>query len=155
MRPCLQAAPPPSAAFANALPSLPVFYGVPFASPPVGDLRFKPPVPASVWTETKATKVPKGGCPQMEVFASGILGPLALSHNEDCLYLDIFVPPSVDLSDPASTATVPVMFWIFGGGFFIGSGLEFGVYDGKKLAADNDVVVVSHNYRPVAVPRNT
>ena len=75
----------------------------------MGDLRFKPPVPASVWTETKATKVPKGGCPQMEVFASGILGPLALSHNEDCLYLNIFVPPSVDLSDPASTAKVPVM----------------------------------------------
>jgi len=39
------------------------------------------------------------------------------------------------------------MFWIFGGGFFIGSGLEFGVYDGKKLAANNNVIVVSHNYR--------
>ena len=122
---------------------------MPFAAPPVGPLRFKPPQPVASWANDtiKKTTLPKGGCPQLEVFASGILGPLALSHNEDCLYLNIFVPPSVDLSDPASTAKVPVMFWIFGGGFFIGSGLEFGVYDGKKLAANNNVIVVSHNYR--------
>ena len=64
--------------------------------------------------------------------------------SEDCLFLDINVPFTVDLS--SSAASLPVMFWIHGGGFFAGSGTE-DVYDGRYLANRTNTIVVSINYR--------
>lgn len=61
--------------------------------------------------------------------------------SEDCLYANIYVP------EEAENTTLPVMFWIYGGGFDIGDGYEFGWYRGKHMAANRRVIVVEFNYR--------
>src|SRR5271163_4992035 len=87
------------------------FLGVPYASPPVGDLRWQPPRDAARWSPVlQATKF-ANTCvqPQRGVFA-------APSNTEDCLYLNVFTPKTE--SDPA--ARQPVMIWFHGGGLFSG-----------------------------------
>lgn len=61
---------------------------------------------------------------------------------EDCLYLDVYVPPGA-----AADAKLPVLFWIYGGGFIFGDSNEFGWYDGTNFAKRSDVVFVAANYR--------
>jgi carboxylesterase type B len=68
-------------------------------------------------------------------------GELAISEDEDCLYLRVYVP-KVTGDEP-----LPVMFWIFGGGYSLGDSDEFGWYDGKHLALKRNVIVVAVNYR--------
>jgi carboxylesterase type B len=102
-----------------------MYIGIPFADPPVGELRFKPPARLSrTWTEPLlATKqVPSCG----------------RSGQEDCLYLNVFVP-----STPSDTPRA-VLMWIYGGGFTSGSVSD---YNGTALAASEDVIVVMANYR--------
>jgi carboxylesterase type B len=103
------------------------YLGIPFAQPPVGPLRFRPPVPLSgKWsTPLNATVMP----PKC-VSASG--------GQEDCLYLNVF-RPSTSTSKPRA-----VMLWIYGGGFSSGS---IKSYDATALAAAEDVIVVMGNYR--------
>jgi para-nitrobenzyl esterase len=116
-----------------------VFYSIPFADPPVGDLRFKSPRPPSQnWTEPKdcTTASALRLCIQLSLSKQLVLG------TEDCLYLDIYVP-----LQGISDRPLPVMFWIFGGGYTIGDGYEFGWYDGKRLAHEKQVIVVVPNYR--------
>jgi len=111
------------------------FLGVPYASPPVGDLRWQPPRDAARWSPVlQATKF-ANTCvqPQRGVFA-------APSNTEDCLYLNVFTPKTE--SDPA--ARQPVMIWFHGGGLFSG---ESNDYDGSKLARRGNVIVVTTNYR--------
>ena len=114
-----------------------VFYNVPFAAPPVGENRFKPPQPfQGNWPGVRDAKgVPKL-CPQLK---------LSLLHlgSEDCLYLHVYVPANA-LKD---TTKLPVMFWIFGGGYSMGDAFEFGMYDGVKLAKNTNTIVVATNYR--------
>eukprot|EP00698_Gefionella_okellyi_P003847 TRINITY_DN1356_c0_g1_i2.p1 TRINITY_DN1356_c0_g1~~TRINITY_DN1356_c0_g1_i2.p1 ORF type:complete len:530 (+),score=81.31 TRINITY_DN1356_c0_g1_i2:28-1617(+) len=109
------------------------FRGIPFAAPPVGELRFRPPQPHASWTSTRDCYLPAMICPQVK--AAIVLG------GEDCLYLDVYVPEN------PSGKPLPVMFWIFGGGYTIGDGYEFGFYDGKNLAKKHGVIVVTPNYR--------
>jgi para-nitrobenzyl esterase len=111
------------------------FLGIPYAAPPVGELRWRPPQQPASWSAPlQATKF-GGTCaqPQRGVFA-------APSDTEDCLYLNVFTPESAP--DPAGKR--PVMVWFHGGGLFSG---ESNDYDGGKLAKRGGAVVVTTNYR--------
>ncbi len=109
------------------------YLGIPFAAPPTGDLRWKPPQPAAAWT-TPRPSAAASSCPQ----TSSQLGQA--STDEDCLYLDVWVP-----SAPAAAAR-PVMVFVHGGGFAIGAG-TVPLYDGTKLANATGALVVTLNYR--------
>lgn len=112
------------------------FLGIPYAAPPVGNLRWQPPQQHPRWKSVlKATQF-GSNCPQNQnhIFA----GPVNLS-NEDCLFLNIFTPDAGD-----SRARLPVIYWIHGGGNFEGESSD---YDGSKLALQGHTVVVSINYR--------
>ena len=78
-----------------------VFHGVPFAAPPVGDLRWAAPVAPQVWATTLPTRVAKSMCPQIDVVKGVSLG------HEDCLYLSVYSPPQCTATTPC-----PTMFWI-------------------------------------------
>lgn len=115
---------------------------IPYAQPPLGELRFKNPVPAENWKDVLlATQVPNS-CPQQLTYP-GIFdewntkAPLS----EDCLFLNIWVPKKLRASRNAS-----VLIWIHGGGFFTGAS-TLDQYDGAYLAVKNDVIVASMNYR--------
>jgi para-nitrobenzyl esterase len=112
------------------------YKGVPFAAPPVGELRWKPPQPVKPWDGVRACTNVGGFCPQPK--------QIAFTHedgqqSEDCLYLNVWTPAKDE------TAKLPVMFWIHGGGYTTGSG-GLKSYDGEKLARSG-VVVVTINYR--------
>lgn len=111
--------------------------GIPYAVPPVGEARWLPPRPAARWSGTlDATAHPNRcfGAPYMEVLAGR---EIPGDFSEDCLYINIYTPA-------ADNKKRPVMFWIHGGALIQGSANE---YDGRALARDNDVVVVTVNYR--------
>ncbi|MCA9771372.1 MAG: carboxylesterase family protein, partial [Myxococcales bacterium] len=112
------------------------YLGIPYAAPPVGDLRWRPPEDVTPWTEPLATKDFKSVCPQptKEIFA----GPEA--RGEDCLYLNVWTP-----ADPPAEP-LPVMLWLHGGSNVSGSA-SFLAYDGRPLSEAGDVVVVTINYR--------
>jgi para-nitrobenzyl esterase len=112
---------------------LSIFKGIPFAAPPVGDLRWKAPQPLLPWTGVKETTA-FGPAPMQ----SGGMGPGGgRGPSEDCLYLNVWTPAK------AASEKLPVMVWIFGGGFVMGSTSQF---DGAKLARKG-VVYVSVAYR--------
>jgi len=115
-----------------------IFKGIPYAEPPVGDLRFSPPVAIKQWDDVvEATKY--GHCAyQGYTQLEDITGKLQ-PESEDCLNLNIWTP-SVD------NKKRPVMFWIHGGAFIMGGGIDT-MYDGSALAQRGDVVVVTINYR--------
>lgn len=125
-----------------------VFLGIPFAKPPLGDLRFKKPVPIDPWHGIfDATTLPKS-CIQ-EAYASfpGFEGEEMWNPNtelsEDCLYLNLWVPAS--LREPGAKPA-EVLVWIYGGGYMAGtSTLE--VYDGDLMAVANNFIVASMQYR--------
>ena len=113
------------------------YQGVPFAAPPVGPLRWKPPQPPASWTSPRPS-APASGCPQ-------VASPFgAASTTEDCLYLNVWAPPSALTGKGTSPA--PVMVFVPGGAFEWGSG-TFELYDGTKLAAATGNIVVTINYR--------
>jgi len=110
------------------------FRGIPYAAPPVGTLRWRPPQVASPWTGERDATQPGHLCPQLpEAFAD--LG----SIEEDCLTLSVTTPLDADPRDPR-----PVMVWLHGGGGTNGGG---SLFDPRRLVVDGDVVVVSINYR--------
>ena len=113
------------------------FQGIPYASPPVGPLRLLTPQPPKPWTEPlDSTGDSKIICPQLSETVSGdLLG------QEDCLYMNIYTP-NVDLN---KDELLPVMVWIYGGGFITGSGV-FTEYGPEKWL-DQGIVVVTVNYR--------
>ncbi|MBY8991945.1 MAG: carboxylesterase/lipase family protein [Candidatus Lokiarchaeota archaeon] len=115
-----------------------VYKGIPFAEPPIGDLRFQPPIAKAPWDgvldATKYGPCSFQGATQLEEWF-GKLEP----ESEDCLTLNIWTPA-------ADGDKRPVMFWIHGGAFIMGGGThEF--YDGLNLAKRGNVVVVTINYR--------
>ncbi|KAK9731992.1 Carboxylesterase family [Popillia japonica] len=116
------------------------YFGVPFAKPPVGNLRFEPPQPVNNWNcvldATKQRDVCYQGV-QLTVKTFKILG------SEDCLYLNIYTP--IHPKDVATEKPRPVMVWIYGGGFFEGDNTH-AVYN-PDLFLDQDIVVVSIAYR--------
>lgn len=113
-----------------------VFYGIPYAAPPVGDLRWRAPAPAAAWTDTFAATTKGKGCAQLAV----LTGEYDINSSEDCLVLNVWTPDQV-VSEPR-----PVMVWIHGGGFTLGSGSD-PAYDGKVLSETTGAVVVNMNYR--------
>lgn len=115
--------------------------GIPYASPPVGDWRWRAPQQPVPWSEVRPALAYGNVCPQFPSPLSGLPleGDDTLLGDEDCLTLDIYVPRDASPDNP-----LPVMFWIHGGGNTVGSGRG---YPGTGIAADRDVVVVSINYR--------
>ncbi|XP_062317145.1 cocaine esterase isoform X2 [Osmerus eperlanus] len=121
------------------------YLGVPFAKPPVGPLRLAPPQPTDGWEGLRdATKQPFMCLQDKDVMVNLISKMSSMTMefpeiSEDCLYLNIYTP-----AKPAQDAKLPVMVWIHGGGFTMGSASMF---DGSALAAYQDVVVVMVQYR--------
>ncbi|XP_051900454.1 acetylcholinesterase isoform X2 [Pristis pectinata] len=120
------------------------FLGIPFAEPPVGNLRFQKPKAKKSWSGTwDATSYPKNCQQYVDNQFPGFPGSEMWNPNqemsEDCLYLNVWVPSP----RPKNAA---VMVWVFGGGFYSGTS-TLDVYDGKYLAHTEKVVVVSMNYR--------
>jgi para-nitrobenzyl esterase len=113
------------------------FLGMPYAAPPVGDLRWKPPVPEAKWNGVRKATDFGPHCMQGKVF--GDMNFRDAGGSEDCLSLNVWVPAK------PSDKKLPVMVWIYGGGFVAGTTSE-GRQDGTHLAQQG-VVVVSMNYR--------
>jgi para-nitrobenzyl esterase len=114
-----------------------IFKGIPYAAPPVGALRWKAPAPAARWNKAREATEFGARCMQGRIFDDMVFrdnGP-----SEDCLYLNVWTPAT------SSTARLPVMVWIHGGGFAAGATSE-PRQDGENLARKG-VVVVSMNYR--------
>ncbi len=112
-----------------------VWKGIPYARPPVGELRWRPPEPP----------LPREGVFKADEFSAACIQekkPASAgecrSISEDCLYLNIW--------SPQKEGQFPVMYWIYGGGFRSGAG-SWDMFNGAKLAATRDVVVVTINYR--------
>ncbi|XP_075530990.1 acetylcholinesterase-like [Dermacentor variabilis] len=115
------------------------YLGIPFAEPPVGKLRFRPPLPKQPWEGTVDATAGNTACPQV-LLEGLLLGNLSFS--EDCLQLNVWVPEVA--TNPGSRR--PVLVWIHGGAFTLGSA-NMAKSSGVLLAALGDVVVVSMNYR--------
>jgi para-nitrobenzyl esterase len=114
------------------------FLGLPYATPPVGNLRWKAPAPPAKWRGTREATSYGAHCMQTHAFADMIFqdsGP-----SEDCLYLNVFAP-----ADATPKSKLPVMFWIHGGGYTAGSASE-PRHDGDFLPLKG-VVLVTINYR--------
>ncbi len=117
---------------------LEIFKGIPFAEPPIGKLRFSPPVSKQSW-EGVLNTIEYGPCSfqgysELEKYL-GKLEP----ESEDCLSLNIWTPA-------ADSGKRSVMFWIHGGAFMMGGGTD-PMYDGSALALRGDIVIVTINYR--------
>ncbi|RZJ27628.1 MAG: carboxylesterase family protein, partial [Brevundimonas sp.] len=113
------------------------FRGIPFAAPPVGEMRWRPPAPPTRWDGVRDATRFGAACvqptPVFQTLYSADIG----RTSEDCLTLNIWTP--------STTAKAPVMVWIHGGALVTGSSKET-LYDGARLAREG-VVVVSINYR--------
>jgi para-nitrobenzyl esterase len=114
-----------------------IFKGIPYAAPPVGALRWKEPQPVPAWQGVRKTTEFGARCMQGNVFGDMVFRDAAPS--EDCLYLNVWTPKT------SADAKLPVMVWIYGGGFQAGATSE-PRQDGEHLA-HKGVVVVSMNYR--------
>ncbi|MEI9887671.1 MAG: carboxylesterase family protein [Rhizomicrobium sp.] len=117
--------------------ALRVFKGIPFALPPVGALRWRPPAPLPRWTAVRTATAYGPECIQPKATLSTIYSADPLPMSEDCLTLNIWAP--------ADARNAPVFFWIYGGALWGGSSRD-PLYDGARLAAQG-VVVVTINYR--------
>ncbi|XP_069073071.1 cocaine esterase-like isoform X2 [Pleurodeles waltl] len=120
------------------------YFGIPFAKPPVGPLRFSPPKPAEPWNNIRDASAYPPMCLQnvnMSIHLQEVLqiGMPVLTHSEDCLYLNIYTPATT-----GQKARLPVMVWIHGGAL-VCEGAS--MYDGSALSAYENVIVVAIQYR--------
>jgi para-nitrobenzyl esterase len=113
------------------------FKGVPFAAPPVGDLRWKEPQPVKDWTGVR--KADKFGPRAMQLPVFGDMNFRSDGMNEDCLYLNVWTPAKT------GNEKLPVLVYFYGGGFMAGDGSELR-YDGESMAR-RGIVAVTVNYR--------
>ena len=113
------------------------YKGIPYAAPPVGDLRWRAPQPAAPWPGVRAADAYGHDCMQ-EPFPSDA-APLGTPPAEDCLYANVWAP------EKSASPKLPVMVWIHGGGF-VNGGASPAVYDGRHFAR-RGVVFVSFNHR--------
>ncbi|XP_019340954.1 neuroligin-4, X-linked isoform X2 [Alligator mississippiensis] len=132
------------------------YLGVPYASPPTGERRFQPPEPPSSWTGIRNATQFAAVCPQyldersllndmLPVWFTANLDTVVTyvqDQNEDCLYLNIYVPTEDDIHDQNSKK--PVMVYIHGGSYMEGTG---NMIDGSILASYGNVIVITLNYR--------
>ena len=112
--------------------SITVFKGIPYAEPPVGKLRWTAPRPAQPWQGVRKADRFTDGCPQN-------FPKLGTPMNEDCLYLNVWTPAK------SSSAALPVLVWIHGGGLLVGAARE-PLFDGEELAKKR-IVIVTLDYR--------
>ena len=116
-----------------------VFKGIPFAAPPVGKFRWMPPQPVSLWTGVRPA-LEYGTIAPQKPMSGGFMGQgKPEPQSEDCLYLNVYTP-GID------NKRRPVMVWIHGGAFSVGSGSEK-MFQSGKIAQRGDVVLVTINYR--------
>ncbi|WP_026993846.1 carboxylesterase/lipase family protein [Flectobacillus major] len=113
------------------------FKGIPFAQPPVGDLRWKAPQPVANWTGVKQTK--KFGPRAIQPAIFGDMGFRSDGMSEDCLYLNVWTPAK------SANDKLPVLVYFYGGGFAAGDGSE-ARYDGENMAKKG-IVTLTVNYR--------
>uniref|UniRef100_A0A1Y1LSP7 Carboxylic ester hydrolase n=1 Tax=Photinus pyralis TaxID=7054 RepID=A0A1Y1LSP7_PHOPY len=111
------------------------FRGIPYAKPPIGNLRFKAPLPPDQWSGIRDAVKHQSECCCRDLMFNQIIG------SEDCLYLNVYTPQI----HCESMHLKPVMFWIHGGGFVRGSG-NSDTY-GPDFLITQDVVIVTINYR--------
>jgi len=116
---------------------LQLYLGIPFAKPPIGNLRWKAPQPLDNWKGVKETK--KFGPRPIQAIVFGDMNSRSDGLSEDCLYLNVWTPAKRD------TKNLPVLVYFYGGGFVAGDGSE-PRYDGESLA-EKGIVVVTVNYR--------
>jgi para-nitrobenzyl esterase len=125
------------------------FSGIPYGRAPVGELRWRPPLPPDPWLDTRDASLFGPIAPQAPAVA-GITSPsdpgASEPQSEDCLSLNVWTPGLPDVPTTAPGAGRPVLVWIHGGGFTSGSGSVF-LYRGGALARNGDAVVVTINYR--------
>lgn len=125
-----------------------IFLGVPFAKPPIGSFRYQRPQRMEPWTSVRdATRRPPS-CYQVpdssfNMFEGVNMWNPNTNMSEDCLYLNIWAPSDRSYGENSGRA---VMVWIYGGGFYGGTS-TLDLYDGRIMAAENDIVVVSMQYR--------
>ncbi|XP_076755934.1 venom carboxylesterase-6 [Xylocopa sonorina] len=111
------------------------YEGIPYAQPPVGELRFEPPVPVQKWDEELSATEKSSICQQF-VPPHFIVNGSRVTGSEDCLYLNIYVPIG-------NNDLLPVLVWVPGGAFQFGSGNKIE----EKLLMDRNVILVTFNYR--------
>ena len=114
------------------------FRGIPFAAPPVRELRWRPPQPAAKWQGVRVSDRFANQCMQARVFADMMFRNSGVS--EDCLYLNVWAPARA-----RAGSGLPVLVYFFGGGFVAGDGSEFR-YDGESMAR-RGIIVVTTSYR--------
>ncbi|KAG8035023.1 hypothetical protein G9C98_005445 [Cotesia typhae] len=117
------------------------FRGIPYALPPIGDLRFEPPKPTTIWSGIKSAKKDAPICTQRNIYThdDNIVG------QEDCLYLNVYTPklPTKEMKEVG--INYPVMIWFHGGGWVTGAGHSD--FYNPKFLLDHDVVLVTVNFR--------
>jgi para-nitrobenzyl esterase len=113
-----------------------LFQGIPYAKPPTGESRWRPPQPAAPWKGVYDATQPRSQCAQPAASYGG-----EATYVEDCLYLNVTAPTATPRKGKRG---LPVMVWVHGGSNITGNGAN---YDASKLAVDGDVVVVTINYR--------
>jgi para-nitrobenzyl esterase len=116
-----------------------IFRGIRYARPPRGALRFRPPEAPESWSGVREAFEPGPAAPQYALPWFGWISAAGVPPGQDCLSLNVW-SPGLD------QGRRPVVVWIHGGGFMVGSGAT-GIYDGSGLARRGDVVVVTINYR--------
>ena len=119
-----------------------VWKGIPFAEPPLGELRWKAPKNPSSWVDTLEASTFKSGCFQRSS-TFGEDGDNDWSGSEDCLYLNVWTPKLMPMEINESKQ-LPVMMWIHGGGNTVGSAH---MYDPSLLVSEHNVIVVTIQYR--------
>jgi len=126
------------------------FRGIPYARPPIGELRWQPPQPALPWQGVREARQPGSACTQRAAGLATFFAPMAeaygadyaqtsIESSEDCLYLDVWAP------EWPVKRLLPVMVWLHGGSNIVGSGTA-STYDGVSLTK-HGVVLVTLNYR--------
>ncbi|XP_060127209.1 cholinesterase-like isoform X1 [Zootoca vivipara] len=122
--------------------SVTAYLGIPYAEPPVGKLRFQKPVPHQPWSQALEATTFGNSCHQLNIeqMPFSELYDANTPLSEDCLFLNIWVP------HPRPVTPVPILLWIYGGGFIMGTA-SLDMYNGALLAATENVIVASMNYR--------
>ncbi|CAN7939176.1 unnamed protein product, partial [Ixodes hexagonus] len=120
------------------------FYGIPYAKPPVGELRFRKPLPPKPWNDVYNATIKPTACKQLDIRFIKNVTLNYTSSSEDCLYLNVWRPSGI--CPGTCDKKLPVVVFIYGGGFQWGDSGLF-LYDAANFVALADVIFVSFNHR--------
>ncbi|NDD74479.1 MAG: hypothetical protein EBZ40_05810 [Gammaproteobacteria bacterium] len=116
--------------------------GIPYAAPPVGALRWRPPAAPAPWSNDRQSNTAGSPCIQFGSSLGGVGADGSRQGDEDCLYLNVYAPRLAPAE--AATTRLPVIVWVHGGSNVVG---HAAFYDGSALAARERAIVVMINYR--------